>query len=279
MGTGKTVHVYVHKGAGAYICGEETALMNSLEGRRGNPRIKPPFPAVAGLFGMPTTINNVETLVAVPHILNNGAAWYKTFGRPDNPRSTGTKLFSVCGNIAKPGNYEVALGFPFKDFLYDLCGGPLPGRRFKAIIPGGISVPIQTLAEAEASPMDYEGFVANGTMLGSGGVIVIDDAQNLVKQIARAARFFAHESCAQCTQCREGTAWTTKILERIVAGDGTTEDLDTLLEIAENMTGKTICVLSDSCATPVVSGINKFRADFEALIKKKKVHMVPAQVA
>lgn len=253
--------------------------MNSLEGRRGNPRIKPPFPAVAGLFGQPTTINNVETLVAVPHILNNGADWYKKFGRADNPKSTGTKLFSVCGNVAKPGNYEVTLGFPFKDFLYDLCGGPLKGRNFKAIIPGGISVPIQTREEAENSPMDYEGFVANGTMLGSGGVIVIDDAQNLVKQIARAARFFAHESCAQCTQCREGTAWTTKILERIVAGDGTHEDLDTLLSIADNMTGKTICVLSDSCATPVVSGITKFRGDFEALIKKKKVHMVPAQVA
>jgi NADH-quinone oxidoreductase subunit F len=276
MGTGKTVNVWVHRGAGAYICGEETALMNSIEGKRGNPRIKPPFPAVAGVFAQPTTINNVETLAAVPHILNNGADWYKQWMRPDNPKSTGTKLFSVCGNIAKPGNYEVAMGFPFKDFLYDVCGGPLQGRKFKAIIPGGISVPIQTVEEAEASLMDYEGFVANGTMLGSGGVIVFDDAQNLVKQIARAARFFAHESCAQCTQCREGTAWTTKILERIVAGEGTHEDLDTLLDIGENMTGKTICVLSDSCATPVASGIKKFRADFEALIKKKKHHLVPA---
>ncbi|MFL5615658.1 MAG: NADH-quinone oxidoreductase subunit NuoF [Gemmatimonadaceae bacterium] len=276
MGTGKTVNVYVHRGAGAYICGEETALMNSLEGRRGNPRIKPPFPAVAGVFGQPTTINNVETLVAVPHILINGAEWYKKFSRTDNPKSTGTKLYSVCGNIARPGNYEVPMGFPFKDFLYDLCGGPLPGRKFRAIIPGGISVPIQTVAEAEASLMDYEGFVAQGTMLGSGGVIVVDDAQNLVKFIARAARFFAHESCAQCTQCREGTAWTTKILERIAAGDGSTEDLDTLLEIADNMTGKTICVLSDSCATPVVSGLKKFRGDFEALIKKRTHHLVPA---
>jgi NADH-quinone oxidoreductase subunit F len=275
MGTGKTVNVYVHRGAGAYICGEETALMNSLEGRRGNPRIKPPFPAVAGVFGQPTTINNVETLAAVPHILMNGAEWYKKWSRPDNPKSTGTKLYSVCGNIKRPGTYEVPMGFPFRDFLYDVCGGPLDGRKFKAIIPGGISVPIQTLAEAEASLMDYEGFVAQGTMLGSGGVIVFDDAQNLVKLIARAARFFAHESCAQCTQCREGTAWTTKILERIVAGDGSTEDLDTLLDIGEQMTGKTICVLSDSCATPVASGIKKFRADFEALIKKKKVHMVP----
>src|SRR5688572_6105020 len=276
MGSGKTVNVWVHRGAGAYICGEETALMNSLEGRRGNPRIKPPFPAVAGLFGQPTTINNVETLAAVPHILTGGAAWYKKFSRADNPKSTGTKLYSVCGNIMRPGNYEVPMGFPFKDFLYDLCGGPLQGRKFKAIIPGGISVPIQTLVEAEASLMDYEGFVAQGTMLGSGGVIIVDDAQNLVRFIARAARFFAHESCAQCTQCREGTAWTTKIVERIAAGDGSTEDLDTLLSIADNMTGKTICVLSDSCATPVVSGINKFRADFEALIKQRKVHPVPA---
>jgi len=276
MGSGKTVNVYVHRGAGAYICGEETALMNSIEGRRGNPRIKPPFPAVSGVFAQPTTINNVETLAAVPHILNNGAAWYKQWMRPDNPKSTGTKLYSVCGNIQRPGNYEVPMGFPFKEFLYDLCGGPPPGRKFRAIIPGGISVPIQTVEEAEASLMDYEGFVAQGTMLGSGGVIVIDDAQNLVKQIARAARFFAHESCAQCTQCREGTAWTTKILERIVDGDGTSEDLDTLLEIAENMTGKTICVLSDSCATPVVSGLKKFRGDFEALIKKRKHHLVPA---
>jgi NADH-quinone oxidoreductase subunit F len=276
MGTGKTVNVWVHRGAGAYICGEETALMNSLEGKRGNPRIKPPFPAVSGVFGQPTTINNVETLAAVPPILQNGAAWYKQWMRADNPKSTGTKLYSVCGNIQKPGNYEVPMGFPFKEFLYDLCGGPPQGRKFKAIIPGGISVPIQTVDEAEASFMDYEGFVAQGTMLGSGGVIVIDDSQNLVKQIARAARFFAHESCAQCTQCREGTAWTTKILERIVAGDGTPEDLDTLLSIADNMTGKTICVLSDSCATPVVSGLKKFGADFEALIKTKRTILVPA---
>jgi NADH-quinone oxidoreductase subunit F len=279
MGTGKRVDVWVHKGAGAYICGEETALMNSIEGRRGNPRIKPPFPAVAGVFGQPTTINNVETLAAVPHILTNGAEWYKHMARPDNPKSTGTKLWSVCGNVARPGNYEVVMGFPFKDFLYDLCGGPPPGRKFKAVIPGGSSVPIMNMEEAEAAVMDYEGMVAKGSMLGSAGCIVIDDAQCMVKQIARLARFYAHESCAQCTQCREGTAWTTKILERIVAGDGTAEDLDTLLEIGENMTGKTICVLSDSCATPVASGLQKFRADFEALIKKKKVHMVPAQVA
>jgi NADH-quinone oxidoreductase subunit F len=266
MGSGKRIDVHVHRGAGAYICGEETALMNSLEGRRGNPRIKPPFPAVAGLFGKPTTINNVETLTAVPHIINNGAEWYKQFGRPDNPKSIGTKLFSVCGNIARPGNYEVALGFPFKDFLYDLCGGPLAGREIKAVIPGGSSVPFLTRDEAETAFMDYEGFVAVGTMLGSGGVIVFDDKQDMVRQIARLTRFYAHESCAQCTQCREGTAWTTRIMERISDGHGSMEDLDTLLSIADGMTGKTICVLSDSCATPVVSGLKKFRGEFEAKI-------------
>jgi NADH-quinone oxidoreductase subunit F len=256
----------VHRGAGAYICGEETALMNSLEGRRGNPRIKPPFPAVAGLFGKPTTINNVETLTTVPYIIKNGAEWYKQFGRPDNPKSIGTKLFSVCGNITRPGNYEVALGFPFKDFLYDLCGGPLPGREIKAVIPGGSSVPILTREEAEGAIMDYEGMVAAGTMLGSGGAIVFDDRQCMVRQIARLTRFYAHESCAQCSQCREGTAWITRIMERIRDGEGTAEDLDTLVSIADGMSGKTICVLSDSCATPVLSGLKKFRHEFEAKI-------------
>ncbi len=278
MGTGKRIDMHVHKGAGAYICGEETAMMNSLEGRRGNPRIKPPFPAVAGVFGQPTTINNVETLAAVPDILMNGAEWYKGMSL-SNPKSTGTKLFSVCGNIRYPGTYEVVMGFPFKDFLYDVCGGPVHGRSLKAVIPGGASVPIQTMEEAEATLMDYEGFVEQGSMLGSGGVIVIDDAQSMVRVIARLARFFAHESCAQCTQCREGTAWTTKILERIRDGQGTMEDLDTLIDIAENMTGTTICVLSDSCATPVISGIKKFRHEFESLIVGKRIHAVTAAVA
>jgi NADH-quinone oxidoreductase subunit F len=278
MGSGKRIDVHVHKGAGAYICGEETALMESLEGRRGNPRIKPPFPAVSGVFGMPTTINNVETLIATAPILMKGADWYKQMSL-SNPKSTGTKLFSVCGNVQRPGTYEVVMGFPFKEFLYDLCGGPPHGRKFKAVIPGGASVPIQTIEEAEATLMDYEGFVAQGSMLGSGGVIVIDDGQSMVSVIARIARFFAHESCGQCTQCREGTAWTTKIMERIRDGQGTIEDLDTLLDIAEQMTGKTICVLSDSCAVPVVSGIKKFRSEFEALIQGRRFHPVIAAVA
>ena len=278
MGTGKRVDIYIHKGAGAYICGEETALMNSIEGRRGNPRIKPPFPAVAGVFGQPTTINNVETLAAVPHILTNGAEWYKKMSS-SSPKSTGTKLFSVCGNIARPGNYEVVMGFPFRDFLHDMCGGARPGHTLKAVIPGGSSVPIQTMQEAEATLMDYEGFVANGSMLGSGGVIVFDDSVCMVRMIARLARFYAHESCAQCTQCREGTAWVTKIMERIERGGGTMHDLDTLLELSENMTGKTICVLSDSCAAPVVSGIQKFRHEFEAHITGKRCPMRSAAAA
>jgi NADH-quinone oxidoreductase subunit F len=263
------ITMHVHRGAGAYICGEETALMNSLEGKRGNPRIKPPFPAAAGVFGLPTTINNVETLAAVPHILKRGADWYKQLSL-SNPKSTGTKLFSVCGHIAQPGNYEVTMGFPLKDLLFDLAGGMPAGRTLKACIPGGSSVPILNREESERTLLDYEGCVQQGTMLGSGGVIVFDDSADMVYQIMRLARFYAHESCAQCTQCREGTAWTMKILERILAGQGKMSDLDVLLDLSENMTGKTICVLSDSCAAPVVSGIKKFRNEFEDYITGKK---------
>jgi NADH-quinone oxidoreductase subunit F len=269
LGSGKRIDVVVHRGAGAYICGEETALMNSLEGKRGNPRIKPPFPAQAGVFGMPTTVNNVETLAAVPHILTRGAAWYKALSL-GNPKSTGTKLISVCGHIARPGNYEITLGFPMKDLVFDLAGGMRPGRTLKAVIPGGSSVPIMTAAEIEDCPTDYEGIAAKGSMLGSGGMIVMDDSADMVYQIWRLARFYAHESCAQCTQCREGTAWTTKVLERILAGKGKEEDLQLLLDLSENMTGKTICVLSDSCAAPIVSGIHKFRSEFEAYISKAR---------
>ena len=265
FGTGKRIEIVLHRGAGAYICGEETAMMNSIEGKRGNPRIKPPFPAVAGLFGVPTTINNVETLAAVPHILTRGAEWYKSLCL-GNPKSTGTKLVSVCGHVQRPGNYEVTMGTPMRDILYDMCGGPPPGRTFKAVIPGGSSVPIMTREEAEEALFDYEGVVAKGSMLGSAGMIVMDDSTDMVYQIWRLARFYAHESCAQCTQCREGTAWTTRILERILAGKGKQDDFQLLLDLSENMTGKTICVLSDSCAAPIVSGIQKFRSEFEAYI-------------
>jgi NADH-quinone oxidoreductase subunit F len=265
FGSGKRIDMVIHRGAGAYICGEETAMMNSLEGKRGNPRIKPPFPAVAGVFGMPTTINNVETLAAVPHIMVRGAEWYKGLCL-SNPKSTGTKLISICGHVQRPGNYEVTMGTPVREILYDMAGGPLPGRTFKAVIPGGSSVPIMTTQEAEEALFDYEGIVAKGSMLGSAGMIVMDDTTDMVYQIWRLARFYAHESCAQCTQCREGTAWTTRILERILSGKGKQEDFQLLLDLSENMTGKTICVLSDSCAAPVVSGIHKFRSEFDAYI-------------
>jgi NADH-quinone oxidoreductase subunit F len=265
FGSGKRIDMVLHRGAGAYICGEETALMNSIEGKRGNPRIKPPFPAQAGLFGMPTTINNVETLAAVPHIITRGADWYKGLCL-GNPKSTGTKLFSVCGHVAKPGNYEITMGFPMKDLIYDLAGGMRPGRALKAVIPGGSSVPIMNREEAESALCDYEGILEKGSMLGSAGFIVLDDSADVVYQVYRLAKFYAHESCAQCTQCREGTAWTTRILERILRGEGKPADLGLLMDLADNMTGKTICVLSDSCAAPVVSGIRKFREEFDAYL-------------
>ncbi len=269
FGSGRKIDLVVHRGAGAYICGEETAMMNSIEGKRGNPRIKPPFPAVAGLWASPTTINNVETLAAAGPIMMKGAEWYKGLCL-GSPKSTGTKLFSVCGHVQRPGNYEVVMGTPMRDLVYDMCGGMRPGRSLKAVIPGGSSVPIMTAAEIEECPLDYEGIAAKGSMLGSGGMIVMDDSTDIVYQVMRLARFYAHESCAQCTQCREGTAWTTRILERILAGSGKPEDLDLLLDLAENMTGKTICVLSDSCAAPVVSAIRKFRGEFEAYLSRNR---------
>jgi len=270
MGSGRRIDVVVHWGAGAYICGEETALMNAIEGKRGNPRIKPPFPAVAGLFGMPTTINNVETLAAVPHIINRGGAWYAGLAM-GSPKSTGTKLISVCGHVQRPGTYEITMGLPMRELIWGCCGGPLPGRTIKAVIPGGSSVPIMTAQEAEECLTDYEGIAAKGSLLGSGGMIVMDDSTDLVLQIWRLARFYAHESCAQCTNCREGTAWTVRVLERILRGEGTAADLDLLLDLADNMTGKTICVLSDSCAAPVVSGLAKFRDEFEAYLTGARV--------
>jgi NADH-quinone oxidoreductase subunit F len=275
FGSGRRIDVVVHRGAGAYICGEETAMMNSIEGRRGNPRIKPPFPAAAGLWACPTTINNVETLSAVPHIMTQGGDWYRGLCR-GNPQSTGTKLFSVCGHVQKPGNYEVVMGTSMKELIFDMCGGMRPGRSLKAVIPGGSSVPILTAAEIEDCALDYEGVAAKGSMLGSGGMIVMDDSTDIVYQVMRLARFYAHESCAQCTQCREGTAWTTRILERILAGKGKPQDLDLLLDLADNMTGKTICVLSDSCAAPVVSAIRKFRGEFDAYLSRAKPSPVVA---
>jgi NADH-quinone oxidoreductase subunit F len=264
MGSGHRIDVTLHLGAGAYICGEETGLLNSLEGRRGEPRIKPPFPAISGAFRFPTAVNNVESLIAANHVVLNGADWYKQWG---TEKSTGTKLFCVSGHVRRPGNYEVPLGFNFREFIYDVCGGPPEGRTIKAVIPGGSSVPILTGDELDIG-MDYEAMAAAGTMLGCGSVIVMDDTTNIVKQVRRMVEFYAHESCGQCTPCREGTAWGGKILRRIEDGRGTEADLDTLLDISDNMTGKTICVLSDAAAAPIVSSIQKFREDYLALIRR-----------
>jgi NADH-quinone oxidoreductase subunit F len=259
LGSGNTIDVTVHVGAGAYICGEETGLMNSLEGKRGQPRVKPPFPAAVGAFGMPSTINNVETLSAVPHIVKNGGEWYRQWGTEKSP---GTKLFCVSGHVNRPGNYELPLGFPLMELIEDVCGGMRGGKALKAVIPGGSSVPILTAEECRSCDLDYEGVQKCGS------VIVMDETTDIVKQVRRMVSFYAHESCGQCTPCREGTAWMTKILARIEEGRGTEDDLDTLLAMSRQMTGTTICVLSDSAAAPVVSSIRKFGDEYLALIRR-----------
>ncbi len=265
MGSGQKIDLTVHVGAGAYICGEETGLMNSLEGRRGQPRMKPPFPAAAGAFGMPTTVNNVETLCATPHILVNGPEWYKQWGSEKSP---GTKLFCVSGHVRKPGNYELPLGFPLMDLIHDVCGGMRDGNALKAVIPGGSSTPILNAEEVGRCALDYEGVASCGSMLGCASVIVMDEKTDIVKQVRRMAAFYAHESCGQCTPCREGTIWVTRILQRIEDGRGTEEDLDMLMELSTQMVGTTICVLSDSVAAPVHSSIKKFRNEYLALIRR-----------
>jgi NADH-quinone oxidoreductase subunit F len=264
MGSGVSIDVTLHLGAGAYICGEETALMNSLEGRRGQPRIKPPFPAAVGAFGQPTTVNNVETLCAVPHIVRNGADWYRQWGTEKSP---GTKLFNMSGHLVRRGNFELPLGFNLKELIYDVCGGIRDGRSLKAVIPGGSSVPILAADEIDIA-MDYESVAQAGSMLGTASVIVMDDQTNMVKQVRRMVDFYAHESCGQCTPCREGTQWLARILRRIETGFGRAEDLDHLLELGSNMTGTTICVLSDSAAAPVASSIAKFKDEYLALIRR-----------
>ena len=265
MGSGVRIDVTLHVGAGAYICGEETGLMSSLEGRRGEPRIKPPFPAAAGVFGMPTTINNVETLAAAAHVARHGGEWYRQWG---TERSPGTKLFCVSGHVSRPGNYELPLGFPLMELIEDVCGGMRGAAGLKAVIPGGSSVPIMDASECADCELCYEGVEAAGSMLGCASVIVMDETADMVKQVRRMADFYAHESCGQCTPCREGTAWASRILRRIEDGRGTEEDLDTLLQISRQMTGTTICVLSDSLAAPVISSIEKFRDDYLALVRR-----------
>lgn len=266
FGSGWDVDLVVHRGAGAYICGEETALLNSLEGGRGLPRLKPPFPAIAGLFGCPTIVNNVETLACVPHILKNGPEWFAKLGSAGNG---GTHLFSLSGHVNQPGVYELPMGTPLREIIYTHGGGIPGGRRLKAVIPGGISAKILTASEIDVN-MDYDSLRNAGTMLGSAGIMVMDETTCMVKMLYYATKFFSHESCGQCSPCREGTGWAHKIVTRLYRGQGQLKDLDTLLTIAKNMEGRTICVFADAAAWPIQSYIGKFRKEFEEYIQQGK---------
>jgi NADH-quinone oxidoreductase subunit F len=271
MGSGYDLDVIVHKGAGAYICGEETALLSSLEGGRGWPKVKPPFPATHGLFGCPTVVNNVETLAALPWIIVHGAAAYASMG---TDKSKGTKLFSVSGHISKPGVYEVEMGYPFVKLLEEDCGGIPNGRKLKGIIPGGGSMPVLRPEDIEKVNLDYESVQAAGSFLGSGGVIVMDDTTCMVRAALNLARFFAHESCGQCSPCREGCHWMEKIFHRIEHGEGQRGDLELILDVSGNIMGNTICPFGDAAAMPAAAFIKKYRAEFDAHIEEKRCTVV-----
>jgi NADH-quinone oxidoreductase subunit F len=263
LGTGFNLEIHTHLGAGAYICGEESALLNSLEGGRGEPRMKPPFPAVEGLYSKPTVINNVETLCVVPYIVNEGAEKYASFG---TEKSKGTKLVSVSGHVKKPGNYEIEMGTATSELIYNLAGGIRDDNKLKAFIPGGSSVPMLP-ADKVDTPYDYESLAAAGTMLGSGALIVIDDSANIVETTLRLISFYMHESCGKCTPCREGTRWLYQIVERIMQNKGQLEYIEKLEDICGNMSFKTFCPLADACVAPVVSSIQHFRSDYEEYFK------------
>ncbi|MEO5968576.1 MAG: NADH-quinone oxidoreductase subunit NuoF [Bdellovibrionia bacterium] len=268
LGTEFHFDLTVHRGAGAYICGEETALLNSLEGKRGEPRVKPPFPAQAGAFGGPTIVNNVETLAAIPFIMSRGGEWFSKLGKIE--KSGGTRLFCVSGHVKKPGVYELPAGsVTLRQLIYDHCGGILGDKKLKAVIPGGSSAPVLTADEIDVI-VDIEPLMKIGTMLGSAGILVVSEDYCVVKLIKRITKFYAHESCGQCTPCREGCKWMEDILERIEHGHGREQDLGLLLEIADNINGKTLCALGDAAAGPVTSFVKKFRADFEAHIRGGK---------
>jgi len=264
LGSGVDFEIHNHLGAGAYICGEETGLLESLEGKSGRPRFKPPFPAQFGAFGCPTTINNTETLASVPRILREGADWFVSLG-PEN--NAGTKIFSVSGHVNKPGNYEVALGMPFRDLL-EMAGGMLDGRPLKACIPGGSSVPVLPGEIMMECNMDYDSLQAAGSMLGAGSVIVMDDTTCMVQVLERISYFYREESCGQCTPCREGTGWLYRTIRRIRSGLGRPSDVDMLVDIANRIEGRTICALGDAAAWPVQSFVKHFRAEFEAMISQ-----------
>ncbi len=265
LGSGFDHDLDVYSGAGAYICGEETGMISSLEGKKGQPKLKPPFPAVQGYLAKPPIVNNVETLAAVVPIMRDGAQAYRKFGTEKSP---GTKLFSVSGNVKKPGVYEVALGYPLIDLINNECGGLIAGRELKAVIPGGSSAPVLTAEEVRRATMDYECLQGMGSMLGSGAVIVIDDSNCMVDLLKVIMHFYHHESCGQCTPCREGTGWLHKIVSSIVNGEGRLQDIDLVLRVSQQMMGRTICALSDAAAMPAISFVNKFRDEFEFYVRE-----------
>jgi NADH-quinone oxidoreductase subunit F len=264
LGSGFNHRIVLHRGAGAYICGEETGLIESLEGKKGQPRLKPPFPAVKGAFGDPTVVNNVESIMDVPWIIANSGANYKALG---TEKSTGTKLFSISGHVNKPGVYEVPLGMPLLEFVDKYAGGMLNGMQLKCIIPGGSSVPVLTAAECAKANLDYESMNALGTFLGSGAIIVIGEGVCAVEVLDNLSRFYANETCGQCTPCRDGCDWLYKIVHRIEKGQGRAEDLDQLLDVCDQIMGKTICALGDAAAMPVIAFVKKYRHEFEEHIK------------
>jgi len=273
LGSGHSFQLHAFHGFGAYICGEETALLESLEGKKGQPRFKPPFPASYGLYGRPTTINNTETFAAVPWIIRNGADAYLAVGKPNNG---GTKIFSMVGDVERPGNYEIPMGTPFSKLL-ELAGGVKGGRRLKAVIPGGSSAPVLPASIMMDCTMDYDSIAKAGSMLGSGAVIVMDDSRCMVKSLLRLSYFYQHESCGQCTPCREGTGWLWRMVDRIEHGKGRPEDIALLDNVSENIMGRTICALGDAAAMPVRAMIKHFRPEFEHHIEHKTC-MVPAYV-
>jgi NADH-quinone oxidoreductase subunit F len=265
LGSGFSFHLFNVHGYGAYICGEETALLESLEGKKGMPRFKPPFPASYGLYGKPTTINNTETFAAVPWIIRNGGQWFLDLGIPNNG---GTKIFSISGDVQRPGNYEIKLGTPFSTLL-DMAGG-MRGGALKAVIPGGSSAPVLPGETMMGITMDYDAIAKAGSMLGSGAVIVLNDTRCMVKSLLRLSYFYYEESCGQCTPCREGTGWLWRMVDRIEHGNGRHEDLDVLTSVSDNIAGRTICALGDAAALPVKSFIKHFRSEFEHHIEHKR---------
>ena len=266
LGSGFDFDITVARGAGAYICGEETGLIESIEGHRGQPRVKPPFPAVVGAFGGPTVVQNVETLACVPLIIDKGAEWFKGFGIP---RNTGPKLYCVSGNVKKPGVYEFPMGVNLKELIFEHCGGITEDRKLKAVIPGGASAPMLKPDEIDI-PLNFDAVMKAGSMLGSAGIIVLDESVCIVDAVWRLAKFFAHESCGQCTPCREGTNWLESILDRIERGGGRQQDADLLLDMSDNIGGKSLCALGDAAIGPVISSVKKFRDEYLYHVEHKR---------